>query len=60
MAKVKRNGACPCGSGDKAKRCCYGTRESAHDGRLPKEMGDAAIAELGGTDEIELRVYFDQ
>jgi hypothetical protein len=60
MAKVKRNGSCPCGSGDKAKRCCYGTREPAHDGMLPKEIGDAAIADLGGTDEIELRVYFDQ
>jgi len=60
MAKVKRNGPCPCGSGNKAKRCCHGTREPVHDGMLPKEIGDAAIADLGGTDEIELRVYFDQ
>ena len=60
MAKVKRNGPCPCGSGDKAKRCCSGTRESEHDGMLPKEVGDAAIADLNGTDEIELRAYFDQ
>ena len=60
MAKVRRNAPCPCGSGSKAKRCCYGTRESLHDGMLPKEVGDGAIADLQGTDEIELRTYFDQ
>jgi len=59
-AKVKRNEPCPCGSGSKAKRCCYGTQEPAHDGMLPREVGDAAIADLQGTGEIELRVYFDQ
>jgi len=31
-----------------------------HDGRLPKEVGDAAIVDLKGTDEIELRAYFDR
>ena len=31
---------------DKAKRCCYGTGEPVHDGMLPKEVGDAAIADL--------------
>jgi hypothetical protein len=60
MAKVKRNGPCTCGSGNKAKRCCYGTGEPVHIGMLPKEVGDAAIADLQGTDEIELRLYFDQ
>jgi len=60
MAKVKRNGPCPCGSGSKAKRCCFGTQEPVHAGMLPREVGDAAIADLAGTDEIELRVYFDQ
>ena len=60
MAKIKRNGPCPCGSGSKAKRCCLGTGEPRHDGMLPKEVGDAAIADLNGTDEIELRAYFDQ
>lgn len=59
MAKIKRNGPCPCGSGSKAKRCCYGTQESVHDGMLPREVGDAAIEDLNGTDEIELRAYFD-
>jgi hypothetical protein len=59
MAKIKRNGPCPCGSGSKAKRCCYGTAEPVHDGMLPKEVGDGAIEDLSGTDEIELRVYFD-
>ncbi len=60
MAKIKRNGPCPCGSGHKAKRCCHGTQEPVHDGMLPKEVGDAAIADLNGTDEIELRAYFDK
>ena len=60
MAKIKRNGPCPCGSGNKAKRCCYGVHEPVHDGRLPKEIGDDAIAQLQGTDELELRVYFEQ
>ena len=60
MSKIKRNGPCPCGSGSKAKRCCYGTQEPAHDGMLPREVGDAAIEDLNGTDEIELRVHFDR
>ncbi len=60
MAKIKRNGPCPCGSGSKAKRCCYGTQEPLHDGMLPREVGDAAIEDLNGTSEIELRVHFDR
>ncbi len=60
MAKIRRNEPCPCGSGSKAKRCCYGTQEPLHDGMLPKEVGDAAIEDLNGTDEIELRAYFDR
>ena len=60
MAKIKRNGPCPCGSGNKAKRCCYGTGEPVHDGMLPREVGVAAVADLKGTDRIELRAYFDQ
>ncbi len=60
MAKIKRNGPCPCGTGSKAKRCCYGTQEPVHDGMLPPEVGDAAIDDLKETDEIELRAYFDR
>ncbi len=60
MAKIKRNGPCPCGSGSKAKRCCYGTQEPVHTGMLPREVGDSAIVDLNGTDEIELRAYFDR
>ena len=59
MAKIRRNGPCPCGSGSKAKRCCYGVDETV-DGLLPQEIGDDAIADLNGTDEVELRTYFDQ
>ena len=60
MAKVRRNGPCPCGSGSKAKRCCYGSHDPVHTGMLPREVGDAAIADLSGTDEVELRAYFDE
>jgi hypothetical protein len=60
MAKIRRNEPCPCGSGSKAKRCCYGVDEAAEPGLLPPELGDDAIADLNGTDEVELRLYFDQ
>lgn len=60
MAKIKRNGPCPCGSGSKAKRCCYGTHDPVHTGILLREFGDAAIADLSGSDEAELRAYFDE
>jgi hypothetical protein len=29
-------------------------------GLLPQELGDHAITDLSGTDEVELRTYFDQ
>ena len=60
MAKLRRTGPCLCGSGSKAKRCCYGTQEAVDSGMLPRDLGDDAIADLNGTDEIELRTYFDQ
>lgn len=60
MAKIRRNAPCPCGSGKKAKRCCQGIQASMHDGWLPKEMADAAIAQLVGTDVIQLHAYFEQ
>jgi len=60
MAKIRRNEPCPCGSGSKAKRCCYGTNETAAVGLLPPELGDDAIADIAGSDELELRSYFDQ
>jgi hypothetical protein len=60
MAKIRRNGPCPCGSGSKAKRCCFGVDEAVAPGPLPPELGDDAIADLHGTDEVELRLYFDQ
>ena len=59
MAKIKRNGPCPCGSGSKAKRCCYGTARAGPRRDAAQRGGDAAIEDLSGTDEIELRVYFD-
>ena len=60
MAKVKRNGPCPCGSGNKAKRCCYGPTVYVDVRIMPLDMADAAISVLRGTSEIELRAHFDQ
>jgi len=55
MAKVKRNGPCPCGSGNKAKRCCYGPVEYLDVRIMPLEVYRDSIAELAGTtkDEFE-------
>jgi hypothetical protein len=60
MAKVRRNGPCPCGSGRKAKRCCAGLAQVVDVGFLPSEMFEAAIAELPGTSQIDMRALFEQ
>jgi uncharacterized protein YecA (UPF0149 family) len=36
MAKVKRNGPCPCGSGHKAKRCSYGNEQLFDNELVPR------------------------
>ena len=38
MAKIRRNEPCPCGSGSKAKRCCYGNNKAAEIHCLPTEF----------------------
>ena len=38
MAKIRRNEPCPCGSGSKAKRCCYGNNEETEIHCLPFEL----------------------
>lgn len=60
MAKVRRNGACPCGSGHKAKRCCYGNEQLFDNELVPKELCAEVIPDLADTAEIEMRSLFDQ
>ncbi len=46
-AEVSRNDPCPCGSGDKYKRCCLGKEEavvSSRDMKLPAILAVVAIA----------------
>jgi len=61
MAKVQRNGPCPCGSGNKAKRCCHG----------PHKFVDIRVLPLGSLPgrhqrprrapyETEMRSLFDR
>ena len=60
MAKVQRNQPCPCGSGSKAKRCCYGPGRVTEVGIMPLDITQDAISVLRATSEIELRALFDQ
>ncbi|HEY3843617.1 MAG TPA: hypothetical protein VGL48_10240 [Acidimicrobiales bacterium] len=60
MAKVKRNGPCPCGSGSKAKRCCYGNEQFFDNELVPKELCAEVITDLAGTSKLEMRSLFDQ
>jgi len=60
MAKVQRNQPCPCGSGSKAKRCCYRPACVIDVGIMPLEFTEDAISVLRATSEIELRALFDQ
>jgi len=57
MAKVRRNGPCPCGSGSKAKRCCHGTHEAV--GYIPAELCDLVVPDLKGASEDEMHSLFD-
>ncbi len=60
MAKVKRNEPCPCGSGNKAKRCCHRSTQSVDIAVMPLEMSQEALDALAGTEKIEMRALFDQ
>jgi hypothetical protein len=60
MAKIRRNGPCPCGSGSKAKRCCYAVHETAEIHLLPPDLCEEVVPDLKGTDEVEFRSLFDQ
>ena len=60
MAKVRRNGPCPCGSAKKAKRCCHGPIAYVDVRIMPLDMIDVALSVLRSTSEIELRAHFDK
>jgi len=60
MAKVRRNGPCPCGSGHKAKRCCYGNEQLFDNELVPKELCARVLSDLAGTTELEMRSLFDE
>jgi hypothetical protein len=60
MAKVQRNQPCPCGSGQKAKRCCHGPTQPVDVRVMPLEMSQEALDALAGTEKIEMRALFDQ
>jgi hypothetical protein len=59
MPKVRRNGPCPCGSGNKAKRCCYGIQASNRQRLLPPEFPEGYFDVLMGLSVIELRTLID-
>lgn len=58
MAKIRRNGPCPCGSGSKAKRCCYGPEDTV--GTLPPEILADVLPDLKGSSEEVLRSLFNE
>ncbi len=60
MAKVKRNGPCPCGSGQKAKRCCLAPTQVVEARIIPPELLADLLVELSGTSKIEMYSLFDQ
>ena len=62
MAKVQRNGPCPCGSGNKAKRCCLKERSAAESPTrlLPLEVCRDAALDLEGVSNAEIHALFDE
>ena len=56
----QRNGPCPCGSGAKAKRCCYGNESNFDNGVIDPEICAQAFGDLAGITESEMRALFDQ
>jgi hypothetical protein len=60
MAKVRRNGPCPCGSGHKAKRCCYGNESLFDNEIIAPDLCAQAFLDLAGISELEMRALFDQ
>ncbi len=60
MAKVRRNAPCPCGSGNKAKRCCHGPVQPLGVRIMPPEVYRDSICELAGTTRDEFDDLFGE
>ena len=60
MAKIRRNGPCPCGSGSKAKRCCETPHAYVDVRVLPLDLCQDVANDLPGTKEVELRTLLGQ
>jgi hypothetical protein len=60
MAKIRRNEPCPCGSGSKAKRCCYGPVQHLDVRIMPLEVYRDSLAYLAGTTKEEFKVLFNE
>src|ERR1019366_8829967 len=60
MAKIQRNGPCPCGSGSKAKCCCHGPHKFVAIKVLPLDLCQVVVNDLVGTKQAEMRALFDQ
>jgi len=58
MAKIQRNGPCPCGSGNKAKRCCYAPQNELR--AIPVDLCQQAMSDLAGTERVEMYALFDE
>lgn len=59
MAEIRRNGPCPCGSGCKAKRCCFSIQETGVH-HLPPELCKEVVLDLMGIEKVALRSLIDQ
>jgi len=60
MAKIRRNGPCPCGSGSKAKRCCQTPHAYVDVRVLPLDLCQRVVNDLPGATRDEMRTLFDQ
>jgi hypothetical protein len=60
MTKVRRNAPCPCGSGQKAKRCCDANRSDFNHGIIPIQLYAEALDHLDGITKIEMYALVDQ
>ena len=58
MAKFRRNGPCPCGSGSKAKQCCYGSGLATEIHFLPSEILMEVEPDLADIDLATFRSLF--
>ena len=60
MAKIRRNGPCPCGSGSKPKRCAHECGRAPVVHRLPGGILRAVEPDLVGLDPDTVRSLLDQ